>query len=104
MRPDETPDEPPTESIRSFRAHMAHRLDQGKVVRITRRGVPIGHYVPINQPVPIEPDEIEPEDEALPDDDGSIVLATVTADAGPRWHTLWTSSHLGLQAFLGEID
>jgi hypothetical protein len=83
---------------------MAHRLDQGKVVRITRRGVPIGHYVPINQPVPIEPDEIEPEDEALPDDDGSIVLATVTADAGPRWHTLWTSSHLGLQAFLGEID
>jgi antitoxin (DNA-binding transcriptional repressor) of toxin-antitoxin stability system len=83
---------------------MAHRIDQGEVVTITRRGVPIGHYVPIDKPFPVSQDEIEPEDDPLPDNDGPIVLGTVTADDGPRWHTLWTSSHLGLQEFLGQID
>jgi antitoxin (DNA-binding transcriptional repressor) of toxin-antitoxin stability system len=83
---------------------MAHRIDQGEVVTITRRGVPIGHYVPIDKPVPVEPDD-ESDYDPLPDDDGTdVVLARITADAGPRWHTLWTSSHLGLQEVLGEID
>jgi hypothetical protein len=75
---------------------MAHRIDQREVVTITRRGIPIGHYVPIDQPFPISEDEIEPEDDPLPDNDGPIVIATVTADAGPRWHTLWSSGHLTL--------
>jgi hypothetical protein len=53
---------------------------------------------------PVSEVEIEPDDK-LEDDGGSeVVLTTVTESDGPRWHTLWTSSHLGLREFLGEIE
>jgi antitoxin (DNA-binding transcriptional repressor) of toxin-antitoxin stability system len=82
---------------------MAHRLDQGEVVRITRRGVPIGHYVPITQPFPAAPSEIEPDDP--PDEVGPIVLAMVTASDGPRINVSWSSSaRLSLPELLGDGD
>jgi hypothetical protein len=96
MRPTSTPDEPKAYSIRRFRATMAAKIDAGKVVAVTRNNKQVGWWVPIDQPFPVSEDEIEPEDDPLPDNDGPIVIATVTADAGPRWHTLWSSGHLTL--------
>jgi hypothetical protein len=82
---------------------MAPRIDQAEVVAITENGRRVGWWVPDGKPSRLEV-EIEPDDE-LEDDGGSeVVLTTVTESDGPRWHTLWTSSHLGLQEFLGEIE
>lgn len=96
MRP--APEEPKAYSIRKFRATMAARIDQGEVVAVTRNGRKVGYYVPVDKPFPVKDEEAEPEDEyeRLPDDDGPIVIATVTADAGSRWHTLWTSGCMTL--------
>jgi hypothetical protein len=53
---------------------------------------------------PVSEVEIEPDDE-LEDDGGSeVVLTTVTESDGPRWHTLWTSSHLGLRSSWGRVN
>jgi hypothetical protein len=91
-------DEPKAYSIRKFRATMAARIDQGEIVPVMRNNKRVGWYVPDGKPFPVPEDEIEPEDEfeRLPDDDGPIVLTTVTASDGPRWRTLWTSSRLTL--------
>ena len=89
MRP--KPDEPKAYSIRKFRLTMAARIDQGEVVAVTRNNKRVGWYVPDGKPFPVSEHEIEPKDEALPDD-GPIVIATVTASDGPRFNALWTSS------------
>lgn len=78
-----------------FKHHFAAEVDRGEPVAITRKGKVIGTFIPAHAPFPPEPDEIEPEPEQ-DDETGPVVLHTVSADAGPHLHVLWTSDKLSL--------
>lgn len=95
-------------SLRSFKAHLHAIIDRERPVLLTRKGVPVGAYVPLDKDLnpTYEPQEREDPTQPEPydDDDGptELIVARITADAGPTFRVIQAIEDLGLQGLFGD--